>query len=166
MHVQAVWRAACPPHSSAPPQPWICMQTKKRVHTPMFHLQRFKTKLFFFSFLVCLLQVIPKKKKKKRKEKKKKKLLALQISFPAMFYFYFFASMPFIFIAPFLHPPFPLSLITQSLFYHWCEREEDRREEEEEERKSGRWPTLYLSVFLFVCLSLLFSFFFFPVMAL
>lgn len=135
---------------------------KKRVHTHMFHLQTFKTKLFFFSFLVCLLQVIPKKK---RNEKKKKKLLALQISFPPMFYFYFFASMPFIFIAPFLHPPFPLSLITQSLFYHWCEREEDRREEEEEEeRKSGRWPTLYLSVFLFVCLSLLFSFFF-PVMA-
>lgn len=97
------------------------------------------TFLFYFLFVSCRLFL-------------KKKLLALQITIPIVFCFCFFNSLhACIFITPSsFHPSFPVSLTTQSLFYHWCEREEDRQEEEE--MKRGRWPAFYLSVFLFVCL--------------
>lgn len=105
----------------------------------MYHQQRFTTQLFFL-FPVCLLQVIPKKEAPR----------SANYHFNCLFFLIPLHACIFITPSSF-HPSFPVSLTTQSLFYHWCEREEDRREEEEE-MKRGRWPAFYLSVFLFVCL--------------
>lgn len=122
------------------------LQTHTQTHT--FHQWRFKTQLFFFYFLFvsCRLFLI--------KEAPRSAIFHINYVLFSPMQACLSFSLP---LQPSTHfssrPPHYLIIVLS-----WCEREEDRREEEEEERKRGRWPTFYLSVFLFVCLIFLASY--------
>lgn len=153
MHILTVWWAACLPHSSALfIHEYACRRKTSmltKVLTHMFHRQRFKTKLFFFLFLVCLLQVIPKKKKKK--------LLALQITISIIFFVSLQAC--FSFASPFLPSILPslphYPVIVLSLVWERRGQARGGGGGGEEERKMAN----FLLVCVSVCASLFFFFF-------